>query len=101
VRWLLVVTLVGFLVCGCSVQRATMVRNLGIGVTAEGALLTGGAFVTRDSDEGISDAVVYAAPLLATGIVAWIAGEILIGMAGHPKPPVSASAASGPAHALR
>ncbi|MGE0401721.1 MAG: hypothetical protein AB7T06_33780 [Kofleriaceae bacterium] len=70
------------LVGACSFERATIVRNVGIGVTAEGALVTGGAFVTRDSGEGISDAVITAAPLLATGIVLWVAGEIMRGIAG-------------------
>jgi len=55
-----------------------MVRNIGIGLVAEGTLVTGGAYATRDSSEGISDAVITAAPLLATGLAAWIAGEILL-----------------------
>jgi hypothetical protein len=84
VRWLLVLTLLA----GCSATHATMVRNLGIGLTAEGVLVGGAAYATHDSDEGISDAATTAAPLLATGIAAWIAGEILIGLAKPARPGV-------------
>ena len=68
-----------------SFERATVVRNVGIGLAAEGVLVTGGAFATRDTGEGISDAVVTAAPLLATGLVLWAAGEIMRGIA-EPAP---------------
>lgn len=73
------------LACGCSTQRATIVRNVGIGLAAEGALLTTGVYVTRDSDEGITDAVIIGSPLLAIGAAAWILGEIMIGIA-DPRP---------------
>lgn len=71
---------------GCSIEHATAVRNIGIGVTAEGALVTAGSFVTRDSDEGISDAVITAAPLFIAGIVGWVVGEISASRAAPASP---------------
>jgi hypothetical protein len=86
VRLLPAVLTAWLIVGGCSFKSATAIRNIGVGVTIEGALVTGGALVTRDSGEGISDAVWVAAPLLALGLAAWITGEVLRGIAEPATP---------------
>lgn len=60
----------------CTPGQARIVRNLGVGVTAEGGAVALAATVTRDRDDGVEDALVTASPLLITGITLWIAGAI-------------------------
>jgi hypothetical protein len=73
-RTLVVVALAG---AGCASSKTTVIRDLGIGLVVEGGLVFGGAYVTRDHDEGVADALVTAAPLLAAGALVWVADKVL------------------------
>jgi hypothetical protein len=58
----------------CTANQATIVRNLGIGVSAEGAAIGVVSQVTRDPNDGRFDALITAAPLLVPGAAMWIIG---------------------------
>lgn len=63
---------------GCNANQARIVRNLGIGVTAEGAAVGTVAMITRDPDDDLVDGLVTGAPLLVPGVVMWIGGQIAL-----------------------
>lgn len=63
---------------GCTANQARIVRNLGLGVTAEGVGVGAVATVTRDPGDDLADSLVTAAPLLVPGVVMWIGGQIAL-----------------------
>ncbi|HVK83642.1 MAG TPA: hypothetical protein VM513_06020 [Kofleriaceae bacterium] len=62
----------------CNANQARIVRNLGIGVTAEGAAVGTVATVTRDPGDDLVDSLETAAPLLVPGVAMWIGGQIAL-----------------------
>ena len=62
----------------CNANQARIVRNIGIGVTAEGAAVGTVAIVTRDPDDDVVDGLLTATPLLAPGLAMWIGGQIAL-----------------------
>jgi hypothetical protein len=59
---------------GCSASQAQIARNLGIGITAEGAAVGLVTQATRAPGDGRFDALITAAPLLVPGAAMWIIG---------------------------
>ncbi|MDX2093290.1 MAG: hypothetical protein SFX73_35935 [Kofleriaceae bacterium] len=62
----------------CTANQARIVRNLGIGVTIEGAAVGAVAAVTRDPDDDLVESLVIASPLLVPGVAMWIGGQIAL-----------------------
>lgn len=62
----------------CNANQARIVRNLGIGVTAEGAAVGVVTLVTRDPGDDLVDSLVTASPLLVPGVAMWIGGQIAL-----------------------
>ena len=62
----------------CNANQARIVRNLGSGVTVEGAAVGTVATVTRDPDDDLVDGLFTATPLLVPGLAMWIGGQIAL-----------------------
>ena len=70
-RWLIPLVFA----CGCSAERATIVRTLGYGLAAEGGVVFAASYATSDPEDGVAKPLAIAAPLVVAGVIAIVLGR--------------------------